>query len=87
MLNVSNCALAKALRELQEIGWLSASAGAREPGSGPVRSVSTYLLTPRSDEILELANANFAQVRNDVEAERTLRAQARAERKRCIITK
>jgi hypothetical protein len=80
-------AIAKALRELQEIGWLSASPGVRQVGSGPVRNVSTYLLTPRSDEILELANANFAQMRNDVDAERTLRAQARSERKRCNTTK
>jgi hypothetical protein len=41
-------AIAKALRELQEIGWLAAAAGFREPGSGPVRDVSSYLLTPSS---------------------------------------
>jgi hypothetical protein len=80
-------AIAKALRELQEIGWLSATAGSRGPDSGPVRNISMYLLTPRSDEIVELANANFAQMRDDVEAERTLRAQERANRRRCTITK
>ena len=80
-------AIAKALRELQEIGWLSVSAGVREPGAGPVRNVSTYLLTPRSDEILEIANANFAQMREEIEVERTLRSQERAQRKRCCITK
>jgi len=75
-------AISKALRELREIGWLSVAVGARRPGPGPVRNVSSYLLTPRSQEILELANANVAQLRNDIEAERTLRSQARAERKR-----
>jgi hypothetical protein len=80
-------AIVKALRELRDIGWLSATPGPRDPGSGPVRNISTYLLTPRSDEIVELANANFAQMRDDVETERTLRAQARANRRRCTITK
>jgi hypothetical protein len=56
-------AIAKALRELQEIGWLSAAAGVREPGAGPVRNTSTYLLTTKSDALLEFANAHFAQMR------------------------
>lgn len=80
-------AVNNALRELQEIGWLSALASPRELGSGPVRQVSTYALTPRSDELLELANANFAQLRNEIEIERALRTEARIKRSRCAITK
>jgi len=80
-------AIKKAVQELQEIAWLSVSIGPRKPGSGPVREVSTYLLTPRSDELLELANANFAQQREEIEMERKLRKEARAQRSRCAITK
>jgi hypothetical protein len=80
-------AIKKATLELQEIGWLSVIAGPRKPCSGPVREVSTYRLTPRSDELLELANANFAQQRAEIEIERKLRREARAQRSRCAITK
>jgi len=80
-------AISKALGELQEIGWLKKKTGARAPGSGPVRTASTYLLTPRSNEIVELAHANFAQTRDEIENERTLRAEERAQRKRLAITK
>ena len=69
---VSPNAIKKGIRELQEIGWLSVVAGSREP-SGPVREISVYVLTPRSDELLELANANFAQQRDEIEIERKLR--------------
>jgi hypothetical protein len=80
-------AINKALQELQEIGWLSAALGPRKPCAGPVREVSTYLLTPRSDELLELANANFAQQRDEIEIERKLRNEARAQRTGRAITK
>jgi hypothetical protein len=80
-------AIKKAIRELQEIGWLSVMAGPRTPCSGPVREISIYVLTPRSDELLELANANFAQQRDEIEIERKLRKEARALRSRCVITK
>jgi hypothetical protein len=50
---VSPNAIKKAIRELQEIGWLSVAVGSRKPCSGPVRETSLYLLTPRSDELLE----------------------------------
>lgn len=80
-------AIKKALQELQEIGWLSITPGSRKPCSGPVREVSIYVLTPRSDELLELANANFAQQRAEIEIERKLRREARAQRRLCAITK
>lgn len=70
-----------ALRELEQIHWLAVLAGGREPGSGPVRAASTYLLTPRSDELFELANANCKQMRDEIESQRELRAEARTQRK------
>jgi hypothetical protein len=75
-------AIAAALRELQEISWLAISAGQTRPGSAPVREASTYLITPRSDGLLELANANCAQMRDEIELQRKLRAEARVERRR-----
>ena len=79
--------IAGALRELQELHWLVALPGQRTQGSGPVRDVSSYLITAGSDELRELANANFAKHKTDIEAERTLRAEAKAERRKLSITK
>jgi hypothetical protein len=75
-------AIAGALRELQRIGWLSIGTGPREPGSAPARETSVYLLTPRSDELLELAQSNCAQMRDEITIQRKLRTEARAKRKR-----
>jgi hypothetical protein len=79
---VSPNAVASALRELQEIHWLTIAPGLREFGSGPIRDTSSYLIAPRSDELLELAHANYARFRDDVENERKLRAEARAQRRK-----
>jgi hypothetical protein len=73
-------AVAAALRALQEIYWLVIVAGRREPGSGPVRATSKYILTPRSDQLMELANAHSAQMRNEIELQKALRAEARRAR-------
>ena len=82
-----NCVSA-ALRELEQIHWLCVFAGRREPGSGPVRATSTYLLTPRSDELMELAQANYRQMRDEIANQRKLRAQAKAKRKtHCLLSK
>ncbi len=77
-------AIAGVLRQLEEICWLSIVAGRREPGSGPVRGTSKYLLTPRSDYLLELANANCAQMREEIELEKKLLGEARAMRSRAL---
>jgi hypothetical protein len=74
-------AISAALRELEQIHWLSIVAGRREPGSGPVRTTSTYVLTPRSDELMDLANANCKQMREEIEIQRQIRAEARAKRR------
>lgn len=75
-------AIAGALRELQDLGWLTKAAGLRTPGSAPVRETSTYLLTPRSDQFLELAHSMCAQMRDETTMQRKLRADARAKRQR-----
>ena len=80
-------AVADALGELQNINWLSAMPGQREPGSAPVRKASTYVLTPRSEDLLELADDNFARMRSDVTTERQLRAEERAKRRKALFTK
>lgn len=77
-------AISAALRELQDIGWLTIVAGPRTPGSAPIRETSTYVLTPRSDELLELAQSNCAQMRDEIEMQRRLCAEARAKRKRDV---
>ena len=79
-------AVANALRELQEIQWLTPSKGQRTPGGGPVRNTSTYIITPRSDALMELAHATVAEFRRDIEEERKLRAEER-ERRRTLLTK
>jgi predicted transcriptional regulator len=73
-------AIAGALRELQEIHWLNVARTLRKPGGGPVREVSTYLITARSDELLELANQHYAKTRDDIEVERKLRAEQKSKR-------
>lgn len=84
----SHRAIAQAIGELQEIHWLVAMRGPREPGNGPIRRVSSYLITPRADELMELANAHYTQIRSDIEAERKLRASARTKRARAsMLTK
>jgi hypothetical protein len=78
-------AIAHALRELQEIHWLTTLP--RQASSCPVRETSTYLITARSDELTELAQTNFAQTRSEIDIERQLRSDARRRRKRALLTK
>ena len=59
-------AIVAALRELEELHWISIVSGRRAPGSGPVRATSTYILTPHSDQFMEQANANCKQMREEI---------------------
>jgi len=79
-------AIAGGLRELQEISWLSKSVGPRTSGSTPVRQASTYVLTPRSDNLLELAHSTCAQTRDEIEIQRKVRAELRSKRN-TLLTK
>ena len=84
---VSPNAVAAALRELQQIHWLTVLPARPEDGARPIRDTSTYLITPRSDELVELANANFKQMRAEIDAQKQLRAKARKERRDTLLTK
>jgi len=62
----------KAIGQLEEIRWLEIQPD--EPSQGAVvRNANTYVLTPFSDSLMELAQATVRQVKADVEAERELR--------------
>jgi len=83
----SHRAIAGVLRELQDIHWLAPVPSPPEPGAVPVRLVSMYLVPPRSDELLEMANAHVAKTREEIEAERRLRAEHRSKRSAALFTK
>jgi len=71
-------AIAKAIRELEEIGWLARKQGRR--ASNSLRAVNTYVLTPQADSVVELAGARWKQTREAVEGEREIRKRRRTER-------
>jgi hypothetical protein len=73
-------AVRKALLELNEIGFLK-FAGADSP-RGPSQPASTYIMTPNSDALYELAQAFAAQMKTEIAAERELRARLRREKTR-----
>jgi hypothetical protein len=77
---------ADALKELQEIWWLHFCPSQPEPGSAPVRTTGTYLITPRSDELMGLAHANVRQMRAQIDIEKELRAEARKQRRKALLT-
>jgi hypothetical protein len=73
-------AIRKALVELGEIGFL------RFPDAGqrcsPGRPASTYIVTPNSGELYDLAQAFSTQVKTEIAAERELRTNLRREKTR-----
>jgi hypothetical protein len=76
----SSNAIRKALLELGEIGFLRfPDAGLR---SSPNRPASQYLVTPNSGQLMESAHALAIQMKNEIAAERELRAQLRREKTR-----
>jgi len=85
--------VSKAISQLEEIEWLQCVPGTARAGA-ELRSTSTYLLTPYSDALQELANATFVQQKQEIEAEREIRKQQRRARReamdaapRCVATK
>jgi hypothetical protein len=78
-------AIRRGLLELGEIGFL------RLPEAGlhrsPLRGAATYIVTPNSEELMELAHAFASQMRTEIEAERELRARRRKEKAREWIQK
>jgi hypothetical protein len=69
--------ISRALKQLAEIGWLKYRPFG---GSGPIRETAEYELTSHSDELRELANAEAAEFRRIIEAERLMRTAARSDR-------
>lgn len=72
--------ISKALRQLEEIGWLN-KVSQRKPDVSPLREVNTYILTPHVDVVMELANATAAATRIAVAQERELRTKQRKMRR------
>jgi len=73
----SDASIAKGLAELQGFGWLRRDRGKTRSGEGPIRDATTYIVTPFSDTVLELANATAADLRAAIEEERNLRRERR----------
>jgi hypothetical protein len=84
---VSHNAIADALRELRDIRWLCRLPSQSEPGAKPIRPTATYLVTPRSEGVMELAQFNFAQMRSEITIEKQLRAEAKHQRRKALLTK
>jgi DNA-binding HxlR family transcriptional regulator len=76
-------AIADAIRELEEIGWLKRK---KDPQRAPnsLRVVNTYLLTPQADSVTELAEAHWKQTKEAIEGERAIRKLRRAERQTAL---
>ena len=77
-------AVADAIRELENIGWLARKESPRR-APNPLRSVNAYLLTPQADSVIELAGAKWSQTKEAIEGERELRRRQRAERQSALL--
>ncbi len=90
----SPSSVSKALQEAQAIGWLVKP---EDGNHGPGQPAASYILTPFSDEVRELANAVAAEHRQEIEAQKELRRakrnqrisrwQEHAERGKVLVTK
>jgi len=77
---VSSNAIRKALLALGEIGFLQLPEAGRR--RSPQNPAATYIVTPNSNELNELAQAQAAQMRTEIAAERELRRRLRTEKTR-----
>jgi hypothetical protein len=80
----SPSAISRALTELQEIAWLEKATGqsASVGRAGLVRETNTYVINPESNELVDLAQARAKQIREEIEAEKQMRKEARTKRSR-----
>jgi hypothetical protein len=76
----SDASVSKGLKDLEGIGWLQRQRHRTGRNRGPVRETATYLVTPYSDSVRELANATAADLRQAIDEERQMRAEKRAQR-------
>lgn len=75
----SQAGISKALRQLEEIGWLK-RLGPRTENSNPIRGVAAYQLSPLSDYLQECAQATAAELRAEIKTEKELRKRKRQRR-------
>lgn len=80
-------AISAALNELREIHWLCRLPSQPEPNARPILATATYLVTPRSDELLELAQYRSKLMRTEIDIERRLRAEGKQKRRSELFTK
>jgi hypothetical protein len=78
----SDASVSKGLNDLAGIGWLQRQRRRTGRSRGPVRETATYIVTPFSDAVRELANATAADLRAAIDEERQMRAEKRAQRTR-----
>ncbi len=78
----SDASVSKGLKDLERIGWLRRQRRRTGRSRGPVRETATYIVTPNSDSVRELANATAADLRAAIDEERQMRAEKRAQRTR-----
>ena len=64
------------------MGWLQRKQPRYLDSDSPIRKTATYIITPYSDPVGELANATAADQRTAIDEERRMRAENRAERTR-----
>ena len=78
-------AVSRALKELIAIGWLR-SVRPHNARETVVRETGTYIQTPKSDELVDLAHRTFKQFRHDIEVQREARDADRLTRQRQLVT-
>ena len=78
----SDASVSKGLHELEFMGWLRRKHPRSRESNSPVRETATYIVTPYSDAVRELANATAADLPATIDEERQMRAEKRAQRTR-----
>lgn len=69
----SRNSISTAINQLREIGWLVVE---QIPSSnGPLKIVNSYLITPYSDDLMELANSMALQVKQEIAVEKRIRKE------------
>jgi DNA-binding HxlR family transcriptional regulator len=79
---VSPNSISRAIRELEEIGWLKKLT---KQSTGAVAETSGYVLYPQGDDLMELANMRARQMRGEIEAEKVVRGKQREARRRSRV--
>ena len=78
----SDASISKGLDELEFMGWLRRKQPRSRESNSPIRETATYIVTPYSDAVRELANTTAADLHAAIDEERQLRAEKRAQRTR-----